>query len=141
MEKHHCIPISCQGADIPENIVHLSHEDHQHIHEILNINYSNIRSFRKQTNHILFHTEKSIEALCYLQRLYFGKIHLLKHDLLKLHRIAVERQFLKLCQEHHLKMNVEDYRQKSELAKFHYFLYLYHEALKQIVINHYNDFR
>jgi hypothetical protein len=133
IERHHIVPLSCGGHDIPENIYNITYVDHKHIHDTLNINYSNIRTYRKRTNHILFATKSSVQDLITLQKLYFARIHLLKPDMIKIHRVSIERQFIKLTREHSIKMNVEDYRQKSEIAKFHYFLYLYHETLITIV--------
>jgi hypothetical protein len=39
VEKHHVIPLSIGGMDIPENILKISTENHKKIHQTLNIPY------------------------------------------------------------------------------------------------------
>jgi len=49
-EKHHVVPLSLWGWDVPSNILNLKRETHRKIHRSQDIPYERIRSFRKKTN-------------------------------------------------------------------------------------------
>lgn len=93
VEKHHCIPLACRGRHHASNIIVLSKDDHQLVHQVLNIprrRFSGIiRSFRMKHNPGVPPTKAMIEDIVKLQREYFVNIGNLRADLLEKHTKAM----------------------------------------------------
>jgi hypothetical protein len=133
-QRHHVIPISIQGHDVPENIVYLTDQEHKELHKILNIPYQSIRLFRKRTNQIIFVNEYWVRELSTLHKLYFKKAYKLKPHLIKVQAESLENQVHKLLREH--QVNDFKLREKfdTELHRLHYMLSAYHSLYLIIVL-------
>lgn len=71
-DRHHNIPISMGGPDIPENIFWISRGDHEQLHANQKVPYSKIRRYREKTNHIIIPNNHCLDAETDLLLLYFG---------------------------------------------------------------------
>lgn len=77
MPKHHWIPISLFGLDIPENVCSIPEHTHQHIHQMMDYKrntYTNMwRSFRKKHNHKFVRDMAMVEDILRMQQGYLSR--------------------------------------------------------------------
>jgi len=125
MENHHVVPISISGWDVIENQFLVSISDHKLIHSTLNIPYSNIRKFRRLTNHVLVPNIVYMEQLEYVQRLYFEGIE-------KLPVILYDKHVRSMRMLANLACHWYDHKVKCSPTFWDYFN-AYHQAQRKYV--------
>ena len=87
--RHHILPISISWPDIPQNIASISHQKHEELHRILDMNsrlhYTLVRKAREKTNHKMILNPDDLEYRHEAQRLYFERLPRLDWFLRKVH--------------------------------------------------------
>ena len=134
-ERHHVIPISLGGFDIPENIIHITPNEHKELHDTLNLHYNSIRTYRKRTNSIIFIDEYSIREMMKVQELYFKNSENLKRWLNKRQAESLQAQTQYLVRQYQLKDFVIKQSFENELHFLRYMLNAYHTAFLLVVKN------
>lgn len=91
--RHHACPLSLHFPNWTENIVEIDFIQHRIVHAILNIPFENLRTFRKRTNHLLYHNKYYVEELQRLHLAYFARFEMLPDDLQVVHLNAIINVF------------------------------------------------
>ncbi len=134
-EAHHVIPISLSGFDIPENVIHITTNEHKELHNTLNLGYSSIRLYRKRTNSIIFINEYSVREMIKVQELYFKNTPNLKRWLIKKQAESLKAQAEYLIRNYGLKNFELRDKFESELHFQRYMLNAYHTSYLWVVKN------
>jgi hypothetical protein len=87
--NHHACPLSLHFPNWNENIVVLDFIQHRVVHAILDIPFENLRSFRKRTNHLLYHDKYYVQELQKLHNAYFARFSMLPEELQIIHLNAM----------------------------------------------------
>ena len=74
IEKHHTIPISMEGENIPQNIINLKSDIHKALHNTQNIDYKELRKYRNKINWILVPNDFVFDMKENLRKSFFENV-------------------------------------------------------------------
>lgn len=123
-ERHHVIPLSMWGWDLPLNIVELKRDSHKQIHDKQNLDYNQLRNYRKQMNH-LPKTSNEYKKLWYgMLMSYFVGALLLPAGLVRAQGVAIKKLAVFVLEKKGEKIPDEP-DTPSEFARLQFWLYLF----------------
>lgn len=127
--RHHVVPISIGGWDIEQNIIFLTPEEHTKLHQIMNISYDSIRTFRKRTNHILFVNEYYVRELALVQEIFFQKLDKIDPFVIELIAESLHKLVLRALSDFRIDRFSLVEKFETPLHKARYMLKSYHAVL------------
>ena len=93
VDAHHCLPISCYGQNVKENIASMLMVDHKKVHQQLDIAYryfnNMIRKQRMLENWHIVLTTSDIEGRADIQRAYLSGVHKLVNYVQDMHEVKL----------------------------------------------------
>ena len=98
-ERHHCLPLALGGTNERENIIVLKKTTHKLVHQVLNIPYKHIRSYRTKLNWKVLLDEEVLEAERKMQLAYFENSEWLPQEEFKKHYINILLQAWRIPKE------------------------------------------
>jgi len=127
---HHMIPLSLAGVDWEENKMELTFEQHVELHQLLDINYRQIRRYRKRTNHFIWQPSQAlIDETIHVHKKFFSNftqlpIEVKKKHVLKMYELCVrsEREYGVYAPRPEVSGNLD--------KQFHTWLRFYHSILR-----------
>jgi len=132
--RHHVIPISIGGWDVEQSIIFLTPEEHTKLHQIMNISYDSIRTFRKRTNHILFVNEYYVRELAMVQEIFFKKLDKLDPFIIDLIATSLNQLVVRAISDFKVERFYLLEKFDSPLHKARYMLKSYHALLLIAVV-------
>jgi len=138
MQKHHCIPISLKsihflpsGKVNEANLVLVSNDEHNLIHDMLNIPYGAIREFIKHQEHKHTKDKDYYNHVHRLQLMYFSRLEFLPEKLQQYHADSIKVQCIVLMNE--FKVNLPSH-QLAEFANYNEQFKFYHSIYHSIFL-------
>lgn len=81
-ERHHNLPLSLGGRNVPSNTVMLPHDEHRLLHDTLDIPYNTVRKYRGVLNEDMFKpTMTTVNAQYRIEKLFFARYKFLPKNL------------------------------------------------------------
>lgn len=133
MQRHHCLPLSLhsvhylQDGSVNEaNLVLVTNQEHNTIHEMLNIPYGMIREFIKHQEWKLTKDLDYYQNVHRMQQVYFSRLGFLPQHLQSLHAESIKKQCVVFAKEFNYRENThQDAEFLNDVIKFGFYHSIY----------------
>ena len=138
-QRHHVCPVSLQcihflpsGRVNEANLIDLSIEQHNIVHQTLNIHYTFIREFIMKHSWKVVKDDEYYDDLHKMQDLYFARLHHLTEHLQKLHAQSMKAQCVLLRAEYKVYIDIHENAEFISLVEmFKFYHGIYFQILKR----------